>query len=320
MGLSSVSIIIPNYNGEEILATNLGFVRRAAASYSAPVETIVVDDASKDGSIALIEKQFPEIRIVTHGTNRGFSEAVHSGVDAARYPIIVLLNSDVRPDSRFLAPLIGWFSRGDTFAVSPLICDPQGNPQRVSWNTPGIIRGEIRNQDWDIERARQLAAGGRPLKSLYASGGSAAIRKEMFIRLGGFLPLYQPFYYEDRDLATRAYQRGWQTYFEPRSRVVHDHHGTIHRFFAGRKIKIVSRRNRFFYLWLHLSRRHLARRHAPWILLRLFTRLLKLDTIYPAALLRALAGMGDVIRLKRELVRQGGFKPLEKIIEDIRGT
>jgi len=315
----AVSILIPNYNGEKILAANLGSVSRAAEAYPGEVEIIVVDDASMDGSVALISKHFQQIRVVAHKTNRGFSEAIHTGVAAARYPVIVLLNSDVQPDSQFLAPLIHWFSRRDTFSVSPLICDRQGNPQRVSWNLGKIIRGEIRNQDWDLEHAQGQAESGQPLKSLYASGGSAAIRKDMFNQLGGFLTVYKPFYYEDRDLATRAYQRGWQTYFEPRSRVIHDHYGTICRFFADHKIKVVRRRNRFFYLWLHQSRRQLVWGHAPWIFLRLFSRLLKMDTIYAAALLRALAGLGDIIRLRRELAQQGDFKPLEEIIQDIRG-
>ncbi len=319
MDLLPVSILIPNYNGEQILVANLGSVSRAAECYPGEVEIIVVDDASKDGSIALISKHFPRIRVVAHETNRGFSEAVHSGVGVSRYPIILLLNSDVRPDSQFIAPLIRWFSRRDTFAVSPLICDQQGNPQRVSWNTGKIIRGEIRNQDWDLEHAQIMANSGKPLKSLYASGGSAAIRKDMFNRLGGFLPVYKPFYYEDRDLGTRAYQRGWQTYFEPRSRVIHDHHGAIRRFFADRQIKVVRRRNRFFYLWLHLSRRNLVWGHVPWIFWRLLTRLLKMDTVYVAALFRALAGLGDIIRLKRELAQQGDFKALEEIIKDISG-
>jgi len=312
-----VSIIIPNYNGEQILAANLTSVTEAAHRYPGAVEIIVVDDASGDNSVPMIAEQFPEIRVVTHDVNKGFAEAVHSGVTSSRHPIIILLNSDVRPERQFIAPLISWFGRPDTFAVSPLICDPRGKPQRVSWNIGKIIRGEIRNQNWELDQSLSLVRRGTPLRSLYASGGSAAIRKEMFLQLGGFLSIYKPFYYEDRDLGTRAWQHGWQTYFEPQSMVNHDHLGTINRFFATRKIKIIQKRNRLYYLWLHLSTRKLFFSHIPWIFFRLLTRLLKMDLIYIAALSRALLGLGQIVRLRREFAGQGDIKALEKIIEDI---
>jgi len=312
-----VSIIVPNYNGEKLLATNLTSVTEAARRYPGVVEIIVVDDASGDNSVTMIAEQFPEIRIVIHDVNKGFAEAVHSGLRSSRHPIIILLNSDVRPEPQFIAPLISWFSRPDTFAVSPLIRDQRGEPLRVSWNIGKIIRGEIRNQNWRLDQSLSLAKRGIPLRSLYASGGSVALRKEMFLQLGGFLSIYKPFYYEDRDLGTRAWQHGWQTYFEPQSMVIHDHLGTINRYFATRKIKIIQKRNRLYYLWLHLSTRKLFFSHIPWVFFRLLTRLLKMDLIYPAALFRALPGLGEIIRLRREFTCQGDIKALEKIIEGI---
>jgi len=114
------------------------------------------------------------------------------------------LNTDVILDLNFISPLIRWFDREDTFAVSPLIRNENGKSMRVSWNLLKIIRGEIRRQDWNLEEALELAPQGKGLKSFYASGGSVAIRKEMFQQLGGFLPIYKPFCSEDKDLCTRA--------------------------------------------------------------------------------------------------------------------
>ena len=116
-----VSIIIPNFNGEQILPRALTSVTEAARAYEGKNEIIVVDDASRDSSTALISQNFPDINLIRHENNRGFAEAVHSGVKAAEYPIILLLNSDVYPERDFLAPLMRWFHREDTFSVSPLI-------------------------------------------------------------------------------------------------------------------------------------------------------------------------------------------------------
>ncbi len=249
MDFMPVSIIIPNYNGEQILTDTLVRVVQAAESYPGESEIIVVDDASQDSSVQLIRKDFSDINLIRHDINKGFAESVHSGIESSNNPIIILLNSDVRPDRNFLVPLIRWFSRDDIFSVSPLIYDQYGKPLRVSWNLPKIVRGEIRKRDWNLEDGLRLVRRGRVLKSLYASGGSVAFRKEMFLQLHGFHPIYKPFYYEDRDLGTRAWKRGWQTIFEPESTVVHDHYGsTIKRFFSATRIKVIKRRNRFYYI------------------------------------------------------------------------
>jgi GT2 family glycosyltransferase len=315
----AVSIIIPNYNGERILPAALASVSAAVSAYAGQSEIIVVDDASQDNSIQLITDHFAPIKLVRHEVNKGFSEAVHSGVQAAVHPIIILLNSDVYPDRHFIAPLMRWFSFEDTFAVSPLILDPHGNPTRVSWNLVKLLRGEIRSSNWELKDALELSRNGQSLKSLFAAGGSAAIRKEMFLQLGGFLSIYRPFYYEDRDLCTRAWKFGWKTYFEPESRVVHDHSSTINRFFSLKQTKIIRRRNRLFYLWLHLSTRKLICSHIPWIFVRLLLRLLRFDSVYAIALFWALIKVGEVIKLRSGLAwRATSNKPLEEILAGIK--
>ncbi|MCK4828192.1 hypothetical protein KA005_71340, partial [bacterium] len=116
---------------------------------------------------------------------------------------------------------------------------------------------------------------------------------------------------------TRAWQRGWKTFFEPESRVIHDHKGTIKSFFPAIEIKIIKRKNRFFFLWLHLSTRKLFFSHIPWIFFRSLLRLLKLDVAYAIGLFRALSALRKVIELRGGLQSPKGTKPLEEIIKEI---
>src|SRR5689334_7317496 len=108
-----ISIVIPNYNGKDILLTNLPFVLEAVHVYKAEKkEIIIADDASKDGSVEILQEWFVQhekkyssisskIIINTTGKNRGFSSNVNIGVRQAVGDIVVLLNSDVRPHKDF---------------------------------------------------------------------------------------------------------------------------------------------------------------------------------------------------------------------------
>src|SRR5581483_8039954 len=61
----------------------------------------------------------------------------------------------------------------------------------------------------------------QPALTLEACGGAAAYRRDMFVTLGGFDPLFRPGYYEDLDLSYRGWSHGWTVVFEPRSRAYH---------------------------------------------------------------------------------------------------
>ena len=318
MDQKPVSIVIPNYNGETILKANLPKVIEAGHGYGGTCEIIVVDDASVDNSVALLQQSFAQVRLVRHNVNRGFADTVHTGIHAASHEIIILLNSDVWPYPDFILPLVATLlSDRDIFAVSPLVYNPEGEVQSVSWNRYAFVRGTIKSTAWNLEDALSRRDREGPLKSLFASGGSMAVKKDRFVALDGFLPIYKPFYSEDMDLCTRAWMHGWQTLFEPRSQVVHDHVGTIKRFFHLKKIRITRIRNRNYYMWLYSSWRRLILSLIPWSILRLFLRLLRLDVTYPVALFKSLVNLRSVIDLRSQIKQAQPFKTLDQLIKEI---
>jgi GT2 family glycosyltransferase len=317
MNHQPVSIVIPNFNGELFIGRSLLKVFESVQNHPDLVEVIVVDDASQDDSVSLISQSFPDTKIICHSENRGFSEAVMTGVLHSSHEIIILLNSDVYPDRGFIAPLMKWFDREDTFSVSPIIYDPKGTPMRVSWNIIRFSRGDMRSQGWRPDQAFRASKEGKPLLSLFASGGSIAFRKDMFMKLHGFLPIYKPFYYEDRDLCMRAWKKGWKTYFEPGSMVTHDHRSTINRFFSSLKIRSVRRRNRFIYLWLHLSVRTIVLKHIPWVIPRLMGRIIRFDLPFIIGFSSAVSSVKTIARIRSQWQREGDTACLEELLNEL---
>jgi hypothetical protein len=110
---------------------------------------------------------------------------------------------------------------------------------------------------------------------------------------------------------------GWQTLLEPISKVVHDHVGTIKRYFQAKKIRIIRLRNRHYYTWLYCSRRQLLLSHASWTILRLFLRLPRFDVTLPIALIISLAHVKPIMALRSQILQQQPFKTLKQILKEI---
>jgi GT2 family glycosyltransferase len=180
--------------------------------------------------------------------------------------------------------------------VTPLVVDGEGRPTDESWRCYRIRRGRFR-------ALRSLGRiPGAPVETLYASGGSMALRKSMFLELGGFLPIFKPFYSEDADLGIRAWRRGWRSLFEPGCRVTHDHRGSsINTNVPSARVLVIRRRNRFLLEWIHLPARDIFVSLVPGYLLQSLGRLIRLDWIYFAGLLAALARLPEALKQRAEI-------------------
>jgi GT2 family glycosyltransferase len=280
----AVTVVIPNYNGRRLLEQNLPCVLGAAADYPGHCAVIVVDDASTEAGSDTLAAAFPSVTVLRHRENRGFADAVRTGVDAAATEVLVLLNTDVAPARGFLAPLTRALGDPQVFAVSPLMFNDDGSPIPHSWNRRVFRRGKLVRVA--LDEALALTA---PVKSLYATGGAAALRKSMFEALGGFADLYKPFYSEDLDLGVRAWRRGWKTLFEPASRVTHQHSGTIRTHYERAIIKRSQHRNTLLFEWSHLSTPRLLLYRAPYYVKQLIGRAFAGDSEF-------LLGFGDALK------------------------
>jgi GT2 family glycosyltransferase len=296
-----ITVIIPNYNGAELLRKNLPSIKDACDYYEGQCSIIVVDDGSSDDSISVLENEFPEVNVVVHDENKGFAEAIHSGVNAAQTEFLFLLNSDVEVQPDIFPALMSYFDDTNTFSVNPLIYDEQRVVKRHSWNLRQFKGGKLKLAYWDLNSALSRVNKGERLATAYAHGGSFMVRKSMFLALNGFHPIYKPFYSEDYDLGLRAWSRGWPSYFEPRVYIVHQSLGSIRSNIKFNYVKSIRRRNRYLLEWIHLTNTQLFCVNIPFSVLQLLGELVTLDIVNLKGFGLALLKVSEVIKAREEL-------------------
>ncbi len=251
-----ISVVIPNYNGVNLLERNLPKVMASTNAYNS--EIIIVDDASTDGSIFFLSKFFPKIKIISHKTNRGFSATVNTGVTQSTGEIIVLLNHDVYPDNFFLNPLLKHFNHSSVFGVGCLQRSLEKNSCELRGRgIGGFSRGLLVHQRGNIYTDNN---------SLWVSGGAGAFKKSLWLELGGLDELYDPFYWEDIDICYRAIKAGYKIFFEKESIVYHDHsEGAIMKSYNAQTIKKITFRNQFIFFWKNITSSSLWVSHLLWL-------------------------------------------------------
>jgi len=241
------SIVIPSWNAKDLLEKYLPTV---VAACSPDDEIIVVDNASTDGSVEFVERNFSMVRVLRMERNLGFGGGSNAGIRAARHRIAVLVNNDMRATPDFLPPLLAGFTDDAVFAVSSQLffSDPARRREETGLTTGGFEKGFIRVRhevDDEIERL---------YPTFYAGGGSTAYDREKFLELGGFDPLYEPFYLEDTDLSYNAWRRGWKVLYQPASRLYHEHRGTIGKHYSPAAIQTFLQKNYVLMVWKNVHR------------------------------------------------------------------
>jgi GT2 family glycosyltransferase len=210
-----ISVVIPNWNGAHHLPTCLDSLRHQTYPH---VEVIVADNGSTDESLELLARDYPEVRVLALGENRGFTGACNAGMQAAQGEFVVLLNNDTEADPRWLEEIIAAFERhpeAGIVASKMLLFDQRdtfhtaGDFYRVD-GTPGN-RGVWQKDAGQYDREEYVFS---------ACGGSAAYRRTMLDQVG---LLDGDFFYscEDLDLAWRAQLTGWRCVYAPRAVVYH---------------------------------------------------------------------------------------------------
>jgi GT2 family glycosyltransferase len=248
----SISVVIPNYNGSGLLESNLPSVYAALKKTNADYEVIVADDASTDGSVNFLKKNFPEIKIIESKINKGFSPTINAGIFAATKDLVLALNSDVKLTEDYFIPQLKYFTKEDTFGVMGRIIGMSDNKVQDAAKYP-------ETKGMKLKTTRNYLIKDCPADfwtpTLFLSGANALMDRRKLFELKGFDEIYAPFYVEDVDLSLRAWRLGWKSYYEHQSICRHPASVTIENYHKKTEIKTTSLRNRFIFHAIHLDKK-----------------------------------------------------------------
>jgi GT2 family glycosyltransferase len=211
------SVIIPTYNGLRFLATCLDALR--AQTYPrALTEIILVDDASTDASVAFVEANYPEVKIVRLARNGGLAIGCNAGARAATGDLLVMLNNDTEAEPGWLAALAETATahpEAGAVASKMLLFDRRDVLHNAGdqMGADGIPRnrGVWQRDEGQFDHDLPVFGG---------CGGGVAYRRVAWEEAGGFDErLFM--YLEDVDLAWRLQLLGWQAVFAPAARLYH---------------------------------------------------------------------------------------------------
>ena len=211
------AVYIPNFNGRARLAGVLASLREQ----SHPVDVVVVDNGSSDGSVAMIREQFGEVEALELGENLGFGTALNRAIRKRTADPVILLNNDAEAEPRFVEALLDELGPG-VDSVAGVLLQEQA-PELI--DSAGVIADRTL-MGFDYLHGEPVEAVQGAADPLGPTGGAALYRHSAFEAIGGFDERIF-LYYEDLDLALRLAGAGGRCRLAPDARALHAYSASL---------------------------------------------------------------------------------------------
>ncbi len=248
-----ISIIIVNYNCGNILIDCLKSVEEFTQTLLS--EIIVVDNASVDGSVALVEKQFPQITLIKETENRGFGAGNNIGAKVAKGNFLFFLNPDTVLTQEILPHLLNIIQSEPTVGiVAPKLVYPDGSLQISTAEAIGI-KGEYqtRKRLLNYQQGKNIEAITKEFQEIktvdIVIGAAFLISEELFHQLSGFDEEFF-LYFEESDLCQRVRNLGKNIVYTPQVSLIHKQGYSSKQVSA--RVLLEYRRSQIYYYQKHL--------------------------------------------------------------------
>lgn len=291
--VKGLSVVIPNYNGANLLPQVLPTVLTALAATGLPYEIIVSDDVSTDDSLVMLQRDFPQVKKLTATQNSGFSITSNRGIRAAAYEWVLLLNSDVKLSPDYFNQLLPYCERPHLFGVTGRMIGWDNDEVQDGGKYPVFQGAKIKTSYDYVPNEGAVPAMATPC--FYLSGANAFINKSIFEKIGGFNELFSPYYAEDTELSLRAWRLGYTCLYEHRAVCRHRTSSTIGGPDKKKQVARIYNRNKYFLHAIHLDGAYLF----SWFIQ------LKLELFFRMITFRftPLLSYGDFIKNIPELIK-----------------
>ena len=228
--MNTVSIIIPHYNGEDLLYNCIDSIYKNISIKD--FELIVVDNASTDDSINRIKSNFQNVKIISSNSNLGYSGGCNLGATHANGKYLLFLNNDTEHSSEWIEKLVHFLdSNSNIAAVQPKILNIYN---KKLFDYAGGTGGFIDKFCFPFVQGRIFdtleedhGQYNNPSKIFWASGAALMIRSNIFKELEGFDKIYFS-YMEEIDFCWRVQSLGYEVWSFPSSYIYH--HGPYKNF------------------------------------------------------------------------------------------
>lgn len=274
--MNDVSIIIVNWNVRDLLAACLRSIERYHGALS--IEIIVVDSASTDGSVEMMQQNFPDVKLLAQTENVGFVGGNNIGLKEATGRYLLLLNPDTQLHPHALTGMVEYMdAHPEVGILGPHTLNTDGTHQSSRRRFPTLLTAMFESTwlqgyapDSMLEKfyVRDLPDDGT-YEVDWVQGSALLARREVYEQIGGLDSRYVMFF-EELDWCKRAKNHGWRVVYKGDSYITH--HG-------GQSTEQVS------------TRRHIHFQHSK---LRYFR---KFHGILPALLLRLVLILNYAIQI-----------------------
>lgn len=253
------SVVILNWNGAEMLRRFLPSV--IAYSQGEGVEICVADNASSDNSCEVIEREFPEVRLIRLSENYGFAEGYNRALQQIDAEYVVLLNSDVEVTSGWLEPMTDYLDKHPQVAA----CQPKllSFQEKSCFEYAGAAGGFIDKYGYPFCRGRIFdvieSDHGQYediIPVFWATGAALLIRLQVYCEVGGLDGRFFA-HMEEIDLCWRLRSRGYGIVCLPFSRVYHVGGATLKK--ENPRKTLLNFRNNLIMLYKNLPENELYR-------------------------------------------------------------
>lgn len=221
----AIAVAIVNYNTREHLRACLTTVQEEL-----PCQTIVVDNASSDGSVEMVRECFPQVVLHANTTNSGYGAAVNQAISSCTADYVLLLNSDTLLDPGTLQALKLYMDQHPRAAiVGPRLLNADRTLQASCYSDPTPVNIFLEESTlgrlirWvPVLRNHYLRtwSHSEPRVVPWVLGAALGIRRDAFLAVGGFEAAFF-MYFEEVDLCYRLRATGWEIHFAQVATIVH---------------------------------------------------------------------------------------------------